>query len=889
MMLRLRNLAFAMTVTAGAMSAGAACTAKKNTELVVAVQTDLRIPKDLNAVNIKIVALGGTYFDQTFVVGPGGVHLPQTIGIVPNDDKNLQPVDITVTGKFGADLASATDKVVRRVRVTFGKDRVGLVRMPLRFTCYGDKKINDCGEEQTCIAGECVAIPQLEGTTLPEFTNDAVFGAGGDDKKLGTCWNPDVCLASSVPLQPVGACTWALTEAPSDGGVPMKDATGPGADAMATPDGGSSGGDASFSPDVGATPDATPPPTDAGAFAWKRFEQPTRVSVVVTSDNGLGFCNGTSCKLPLDFDEQEGWSWANDSHTLIKLAPGLCKTIGAATVEATDACDTKTADVPFCDDSSAGNDASINPDSCGGTKCAPGMCGSVPDGCGGFTECGTCGAPMVCNPATHFCTDGAGDSGVPDTSTEMVTSLMVDVSPVPAGGRRPLHAMAQFSSGKMLDVTPLVAWKTGNPAIATIDFGTFELVGVASGFTTLSGTYMGAGGGGDVNVTPGGADAGCGAPLTCAAYAGSCGPLSDGCGGMIACTCTGATTCIAGKCLPSGGDGGTGTDSGPDACVKKTCADFGANCGPVSDGCGGLIATCGTCTAPASCGGGGVPSVCGMGVCTPKTCAMLGYNCGSAADGCGGVISCGAGCVAPATCGGGGMPNVCGGGAAGDASTDTGDAGSDLCGMSASSPPMASTPLKQGWHLTPPTFGTPMMGATSLTATSVTAGGTGFTSGTCSVPDPASLNGTSSYLNGMDGLVGGISNSLEVSAWVYLDPAAPESPGATLISTQVLSKGFFFGADASGKPTFVVYVTDGTTRAATALSATVPSAGWYHFVGSALAGKPIQLYVNGTSLASGGVIDKALSPSPQVAIGRASSTSTGFWKGPISEIRVYGN
>jgi hypothetical protein len=51
-------------------------------------------------------------------------------------------------------------------------------------------------------------------------------------------------------------------------------------------------------------------------------------------------------------------------------------------------------------------------------------------------------------------------------------------------------------------------------------------------------------------------------------------------------------------------------------------------------------------------------SVCGT-ACTPRTCAQLGATCGSVSDGCGATITCGS-CVAPQTCGGGGTANVCG-------------------------------------------------------------------------------------------------------------------------------------------------------------------------------------------------------------------------------------
>lgn len=50
-------------------------------------------------------------------------------------------------------------------------------------------------------------------------------------------------------------------------------------------------------------------------------------------------------------------------------------------------------------------------------------------------------------------------------------------------------------------------------------------------------------------------------------------------------------------------------------CTPRTCADVGAQCGPVADGCGALL-DCGDCTPPATCGGGGTgtPNVCSGGV-----------------------------------------------------------------------------------------------------------------------------------------------------------------------------------------------------------------------------------------------------------------------------------
>jgi hypothetical protein len=206
-------------------------------------------------------------------------------------------------------------------------------------------------------------------------------------------------------------------------------------------------------------------------------------------------------------------------------------------------------------------------------------------------------------------------------------------------------------------------------------------------------------------------DAGTCTPKTCADFHGLCGQQADGCGGLTAsCACPTGTTC--------GGGGTPGVCGAPPSCTPMTCANYTIEattpcgvqsdgcggltadchpcpagqtcggcgvsgqccappssmckpqpcpssiaCGPASDGCGGVIPSCGTCTPPQTCGGGGVPGKCGgTSGCQPQTCAQLGYNCGPAGDGCGNLLpSCGS-CGFPLTCGGGGKPGVCGGG-----------------------------------------------------------------------------------------------------------------------------------------------------------------------------------------------------------------------------------
>ncbi len=200
---------------------------------------------------------------------------------------------------------------------------------------------------------------------------------------------------------------------------------------------------------------------------------------------------------------------------------------------------------------------------------------------------------------------------------------------------------------------------------------------------TCTGTQT-CGGGGVPNQCGGGTCV----PKTCANFPGACGRQSDGCGGLtVSCgtcpgvpctakTCAdypnscgaqsdgcGSVTAICGTCqwpLTCGGGGVANQCGMPDGggCQPQTCSQLGIECGPAGDGCGNLIASCGSCPPGQTCGGGGVPGRCG-GSCTPRTCAQQNIECGPAGDGCGGILACGD-CTAPLTCGGGGVPGRCG-------------------------------------------------------------------------------------------------------------------------------------------------------------------------------------------------------------------------------------
>ena len=131
-------------------------------------------------------------------------------------------------------------------------------------------------------------------------------------------------------------------------------------------------------------------------------------------------------------------------------------------------------------------------------------------------------------------------------------------------------------------------------------------------------------------------DAGvCGYPA-CAFYGATCGLFVDGCGTAIDCgSCRQGTSCgrpgtmEANQCIP-------------DRCTPRQCPSS-AECGSVSDGCGGHINCWRSCGSGETCSGNRC-------VCHPRSCSDRNAECGTIDDGCGGRPNCGS-CSGTQTCG----------------------------------------------------------------------------------------------------------------------------------------------------------------------------------------------------------------------------------------------
>jgi hypothetical protein len=145
------------------------CSAKKQTEIVISVATDLIIPSDLNGVEFR-----AQYGDDS---GPPDIQvpwnldpstpnhgdLPATIGLLPGNDLS-RSVLITLVGTLD-------DKpvVTRQARLTFARDRIVLLHMNLLKRC---RPPFSCKDSETCGENGCEPIDQSP-AKLGDYSADA--------------------------------------------------------------------------------------------------------------------------------------------------------------------------------------------------------------------------------------------------------------------------------------------------------------------------------------------------------------------------------------------------------------------------------------------------------------------------------------------------------------------------------------------------------------------------------------------------------------------------------------------------------------------------------------------------------------------------------------------
>jgi len=259
-------------------------------ELMVVIQTDMSLPKDVDRARIEVLAYGEHKFDQQFkeLGSDGSLKLPGTIGVLVGDDPQT-PVTMRVTA-FQGDKP----RVLREAVSTVPENRLVQLRLPVQWLCDGSAVLGEdgsvksaCGEGKTCVAGSCGST-SVDSSELPDYAEESIFGGGSGDGD-GACFDTANCMRGSSLASVIdGTCS------------------------------------ASVAGDVN----------------------------VAIQTQGDGICGPSGCFIPLDANSDAGWRRTDES--TIALPQGLCdklatgEIVGIATAPVGGACPLKDETIPTC-------------------------------------------------------------------------------------------------------------------------------------------------------------------------------------------------------------------------------------------------------------------------------------------------------------------------------------------------------------------------------------------------------------------------------------------------------------------------------------------------------------------------------------------------------------
>jgi len=198
-------------------------------QLVVAFDTDMALPQQVDTLRVQVLSRGQLLLSQPYQVGPGrnDFRVPGTLTIVAGDEP-AAPVTVTVAGS-----KQNKWRAFRDLTTTIPRDRVATLRMPIQWLCTGDEGeyarvvstptpgggvethvLSACDEGNTCVAGSCVPST-VEESTLPTYDPRDVFG-GTEDPEEGACFDTIACLVRGKPVAPDVDCTIELPLSPTE-------------------------------------------------------------------------------------------------------------------------------------------------------------------------------------------------------------------------------------------------------------------------------------------------------------------------------------------------------------------------------------------------------------------------------------------------------------------------------------------------------------------------------------------------------------------------------------------------------------------------------------------------------------------------------------------------
>jgi hypothetical protein len=277
-------------------------------QLMVILQTDMSLPKDVTQVKILVKRGGTPYHDKNYIIAPGEdwvTKLPATLAVVASVEDPTPRVEVTVVG-----LRRAEARVFAQAVTTIPERRTATLFVPIQWLCEGQVRelprdagyVSSCepkgNDVYACRAGTCENVT-VDEEDLDDYDPSDVFG-GADDPKNGLCFETVECFASGFRVVPNEDCIVEV-------GVP------------------------------------------------EGYELNL---ALLNPSNGDGICDRdeTSCYIPLDRDARFGWTYAKGTSSSsmpieAQLPKAVCTKLAAGDiqeVQATLACASKTKRFPTC-------------------------------------------------------------------------------------------------------------------------------------------------------------------------------------------------------------------------------------------------------------------------------------------------------------------------------------------------------------------------------------------------------------------------------------------------------------------------------------------------------------------------------------------------------------
>lgn len=277
-------------------------------QLMVVLQTDMSLPKDVTQVKIVVKVGDKPYHDKNYIIAPGEnwvAKLPATLAVVASVDNPTPVVDVQVVG-----LRQREARVFAHAITTIPERRIATLYVPIQWLCEGSAidlgsagYASTCepkdGEPRACRAGTCEEVEVAE-RDLDDYEEDNVFGGADLDSEAGLCFDTVRCFDAGFAVTPDEDCVVEVE----------------------VPDG--------YALNLG----------------------------LLNPDNGDGICTEDEdrCYVPLDRNSMFGWTYARGSNRDSKpvraqLPEAVCEKLDEDAIEAvqaTLACDTKTLQYPTC-------------------------------------------------------------------------------------------------------------------------------------------------------------------------------------------------------------------------------------------------------------------------------------------------------------------------------------------------------------------------------------------------------------------------------------------------------------------------------------------------------------------------------------------------------------